>query len=269
MKKLACAAGALSLALSAALMPVAASAQNVAIVNGKGVPKARVDAMMKQITRQGQPVTPELEQQVRDEVVLREIFMQEAEKRGLTGSPEYKQQLELARQNILLRELFVDQQKRNPVTEADIKAEYDKFRAEAGGKEYRARHILVEDEATAKSLIAQLKGGAKFEDLAKKHSKDPGSAASGGDLDWASPGSYVPEFSEAMVKLNKGQVGETPAKSQFGFHVIRVDDVRDAELPSLDEIRPQIEQRLQQQKMAEFQEKLRGSARTDYKFSTN
>ncbi|WP_119157579.1 peptidylprolyl isomerase [Caldimonas tepidiphila] len=269
MKKLACAAGALSLALSAALMPVAASAQNVAIVNGKGVPKARVDAMMKQIARQGQPVPPDIEQKVRDEIVLREIFMQEAEKRGLTASPDYKQQLELARQNILLRELFVDQQKKNPVTAAEIQAEYDKFKAQAGDKEYHARHILVEDEATAKSLIAQLKGGAKFEDLAKKHSKDPGSAENGGDLDWAAAGSYVPEFSNAMVKLGKGQVTDAPVKSQFGFHVIRVDDVRQAQLPSLEEVKPQIEQRLQQEKMTQFQEQLRKSARTDYKFSSN
>lgn len=266
MKKLACAAGALSLALSAALLPVAASAQNIAIVNGKGVPKARVEALISQVTRQGQPRTPELEQQVRDEVVLREIFMQEAEKRGLGGSAEYKQQLELARQTILLRELFLDQQKKNPVTDAEIQAEYDKFKAQAGDKEYHARHILVEDEATAKSLIAQIKGGAKFEDLAKKSSKDPGSAPNGGDLDWAAPGSYVPEFSAAMTKLSKGQITETPVKSQFGYHVIRLDDVRNAQIPPLEELKPQIQQRLQQQKMAEFRDKLRASARTDYKF---
>ena len=138
----------MSLAVLAAAMLAsgAASAQNVAIVNGKAVPKARVDALMTQVTRSGQPMTPELEKQVRDEVVLREMFMQEAEKRGLNGTAEYKTQLEFARQTILIRELFSDYAKKNPITDADIAAEYDKFKAQSGGTEYRARHILVEKE---------------------------------------------------------------------------------------------------------------------------
>ncbi len=134
-----------SLALAALLAaPLAAQAQNIAIVNGKAVPKARVEALMSQALRSGQPKTPELEQQVRDEVVLREIFMQEAEKRGLAATPEYKQQVEFARQTLLIRELFADFQKKNPVTDAEAKAEYDKFKGQATGTEYRARHILVE-----------------------------------------------------------------------------------------------------------------------------
>jgi Skp family chaperone for outer membrane proteins len=146
--------------------PLAAQAQNIAIVNGKAVPKARVEALMSQALRQGnQQRTPELEQQVRDEVVLREMFMQEAEKRGLAASADYKAQMEFARQSILIRELFADHQKKNPVTDAEVQAEYDKFKSQSGGTEYRARHILVEKEDEAKALIAQIKGGAKFEDL--------------------------------------------------------------------------------------------------------
>src|SRR5205085_10024042 len=148
---------------------------------------------------------------------------------------DYKAQLELARQTILIRELFADYQKKNPVTDAEVKAEYDKFVAANGGKEYKARHILVEKEEDAKKIIADLKKGAKFEEIAKKQSKDPGSGANGGDLDWTNASSYVPEFSAAMVNLNKAQTTDVPVKSQFAYHVIRVDDIREAKLPQLEE----------------------------------
>jgi peptidyl-prolyl cis-trans isomerase C len=199
--------------------------------------------------------------QIKEELIAREIFMQEARKRGLETSEDYKAQIELARQSLLIRELFASFQKKNPVTEAEIKAEYDKFVAANGGKEYRARHILVDKEDEAKTLIADIKKGAKFEDLAKKASKDPGSGANGGDLDWANAASYVPEFSNAMVKLEKGQMTETPIKSQFGFHVIRVDDVREAQLPKLEEVKPQITQQLTQAKLAKYQDDLRAKAK--------
>jgi len=244
-----------------ALLAAPAFAQNIAIVNGKPVPTARLNALKAQIEKSGRPVTEEMMGQLKDEVIAREVFMQEARKRGLDASDDYKNQLELARQTILIRELFSDFQKKNPVTDADIQAEYDKFVKENGGKEYRARHILVETEDQAKTLIADIKKGSKFEDLAKKNSKDPGSGANGGDLDWASAGSYVAEFSGAMVKLGKGEMTDAPVKSQFGWHIIRVDDVRDAQLPKLDEVKPQIAQQLQQQKMAKFQEDLRGKAK--------
>ena len=144
-----------------------ASAQNLAIVNGKPVPSARAEALKQQVERSGRPITPEVEGQIKEEVIAREIFMQEAKKRGLEGSAEYKNQLELARQTILIRELFADYQKKNPVTDAEIQAEYDKFVAANSGKEYKASHILVESEDQAKAIIAQIKGGAKFEDIAK------------------------------------------------------------------------------------------------------
>jgi peptidyl-prolyl cis-trans isomerase C len=250
----------LALSLLAALS-FSAMAQNLAVVNGKAVPSSRVEALKQQVERSGRPVTPEILAQIKEELIAREIFMQEARKRGLDASEDYKAQLELARQSLLIRELFANFQKKNPVTDAEIKAEYDKFVAANGGKEYRARHILVEKEDEAKALIADLKKGGKFEDLAKKASKDPGSGANGGDLDWANAASYVPEFSNAMVKLEKGQMTDTPVKSQFGFHIIRVDDVREAQLPKLDEVKPQITQQLTQSKLGKFQEDLRAKAK--------
>jgi peptidyl-prolyl cis-trans isomerase C len=250
----------LALSLVAALS-LSAMAQNLAVVNGKPVPSSRVEALKQQVERSGRPVTPEILAQIKEELIAREIFMQEARKRGLDATEDYKTQLELARQSLLIRELFTNFQKKNPVTDAEIKAEYDKFVAANGGKEYRARHILVEKEDEAKALIAELKKGGKFEDLAKKASKDPGSGANGGDLDWASAASYVPEFSNAMIKLEKGQLTDTPVKSQFGFHIIRVDDVREAQLPKLDEVKPQISQQLTQSKLGKFQEDLRAKAK--------
>jgi len=238
-----------------------AAAQNVAIVNGKPVPSSRVEMLAQQLEASGRPVNDAARAQLKEEVILREIFMQEAQRQGVANSAEYKTQMELARQTILIRALFADWQKKNPVSDQEIKAEYDKFASANAGKEYRARHILVESEDEAKSIIAAIKGGAKFEDLAKQKSKDPGSGANGGDLDWASAASYVTEFSEAMVKLDKGRMTDAPVKSQFGWHIIRVDDVRQAKLPALEELKPQIAQQMQQQKMAEFQKKLRDKAK--------
>jgi len=250
-----------------ALAPLAALAQNVAIVNGKAVPKARVDTLLNQAARGGQARSPELEQRAREEVVLREIFAQEAEKKGIPASADYRAQMELVRQTVLIRELFEDFKKKNPVTEAEARGEYDKFKAQSAGTEYRARHILVENEDEAKKLITQIKGGAKFEELAKKNSKDTGSGENGGDLDFAKPEAYVPEFSKAMTSLKKGEMTETPVKSQFGYHIIRLEDVREAKFPDFDAVKPQIEQRLAQAKLQKYQEDLRKAAKTDFKFS--
>jgi peptidyl-prolyl cis-trans isomerase C len=248
-------------------------AQNVTIVNGKAVPKARVEALIDQLLKQQQPGqppqarTPELEQKVRDEVVLREIFLQEAERRGLQATADYKTQMEFARQSILIRALFQDQEKKAAGNEADARAEYEKIKAANGGQEYRARHILVEKEDEAKALIEQIKAGAKFEDLAKKNSKDPGSAENGGDLDWANPGNYVPEFSQALTKLQKGQMTDVPVKSQFGYHIIKLEDVRTTQFPSFDEVKGQIMQRNAQANLAKFRDELKAKAKTDYKFA--
>jgi len=174
--------------LAAAAFP--ALAQNLAVVNGKPVPSSRADMMVKQLAAQGQADSPQLRSMIKEELINREILMQEADKLGLGSSADVKAQLEMARQSIVIRALVADFLKKNPVKDADIQAEYDKFKAQAGDKEYHARHILVDKEEDAKAIIAKLKGGAKFEDLAKQ-SKDTGSAANGGDLDWASPSSFV------------------------------------------------------------------------------
>ena len=248
--------------LLVALAP-AAMAQNVAIVNGKAIPKSRVDALEEQVKRSGRPVSPEMQPQLKEEVINREIFMQEAQVRGLDATEDFRTQMELARQAILIRELFADYQKKNPVTDEEIKAEFDKFAAQNSGKEYKARHILVETDDEARAIIAKLKKGGKFDEIAKKQSKDPGSGAKGGDLDWANPGSYVKEFSEALSGLSKGKTTENPVKTQFGYHVIRLDDIRDAQLPKFEDVKPQIAQQLQQQKIGKFQTELRAKARIE------
>lgn len=254
-------------ALSAALLPMSALAQNITIVNGKPVPKARAEMLLSQVAKNGQQRTPELETQVKDEVVLREIFMQEAEKRGIPAGADFKAQLELARQSLLIRGLFEDFRAKNPVTDAEAQSEYDKAKAANAGTEYRARHILVEKEDDAKALIKQINGGAKFEDLASKNSKDPGSAANGGDLDWANPAGFVPEFSKAMTSLKKGEVTQEPVKTQFGYHIIKLEDTRDAQFPAFDDVKAQIKQNLEKQKIGEFQKELKSKAKTDYKFA--
>jgi peptidyl-prolyl cis-trans isomerase C len=248
----------LMLLVTAIALP--AMAQNLAVVNGKPVPSSRADVMIKQLAAQGQADSPQLRTMVKEELINREILMQEADKRGITSSPDVKNQVEIARQSIAIRALVQDYLKKNPVSDADIKAEYDKFKTQAGDKEYHARHILVENEDEAKAIIAKLKAGAKFEDLAKQ-SKDPGSAANGGDLDWASPASFVKPFSDAMVALKKGQFTETPVKTQYGYHVIKLDDVRAAKIPTLEEVKPQIAESLQQKKLQAFQQELRGKAK--------
>jgi len=261
---------AVALATLVGAIPFAALAQNAAIVNGKAVPKARADALLSQVSKQaesrGQQLPPDIDKRIRDKLVQDEIFVQEAEKRGLATTPDYKVQMDMARSAILTQALLADVEKKSPVTDAEIQTAYDDFKKQSSGTEYRARHILVETEDQAKALIQQLKGGAKFEDLAKKNSKDPGSGENGGDLDFAAANAYVPEFSQAMIKLKKGEYTPEPVKTQFGWHIIKLEDTREAQFPALADVKPQIKQRLLQQKLAAFSEGLKKSAKTDYKF---
>jgi peptidyl-prolyl cis-trans isomerase C len=246
-----------------ALMAVVALpvlAQNLAVVNGKAIPSSRADAMVKQAVTQGQKDTPELRKAAKEQLVNQEVLFQEAEKLGFGKNPEVTAQLDQARQSIIIRAMILDFIKKNPVKDTDIKAEYDKFKAQSGDKEYNARHILVETEDEAKAIIVKLKGGAKFEDLAKV-SKDTGSAANGGSLDWAAPSNYVKPFADALMELKKGQYTETPIKSQFGYHVIKLEDTRAAKVPSLEEVKPQISESLQQKKLQALQEDLRKKAK--------
>jgi len=242
-----------------ALIAIAVSpafAQNLAVVNGKAIPSSRADQAVKQVISQGQGQdSPDLRNAVKQQLIAREVMMQEAVKQGYDKKPEVKDALESARQAIVINALARDYISKHPVTDAEVKAEYDKFTKQTGDKEYHVRHILVENEADANAIIAKLKGGAKFEDLAKQ-SKDTGTANNGGDLDWATPASFPPEFAAGFTTLQKGQVTEKPVKTQVGFHVIKLDDVRQAKLPTLDEVKPQIQDALSQQKLASFQEEM-------------
>jgi peptidyl-prolyl cis-trans isomerase C len=249
------------LAFSAAMVAsTAVFAQNIATVNGKPIPKAREDAWVEQLKKQGQQDSPQLRQQIKEQLIQREVFMQEVAKRGIAEKPDVKFQLDVQRQNALIQALMRDELAKSPITDEQIKAAYEEQKKATGAKEYKVRHILVETEADAKDVTAQLKKGAKWEDLAKK-SKDPGSAQRGGELDWAGAGAYVKPFSDAMVKLDKGQMTDAPVQSQFGWHVIKVDDVREAQFPPLEQVAPQIREALQQQKMAAYAEQLRKAAK--------
>jgi len=244
----------IAIAVSFANLP--ASAQNLAVVNGKAIPSSRADQAVKQVISQGQGTdSPQLREAVKQQLIAREVMMQEAVKQGYDKNPEVKQALESARQTIVINALARDYITKHPVTDAEVKAEYDRFIKTNGDKEYHVRHILLENEADANAVIAKIKAGAKFEDLAKQ-SKDTGSANNGGDLDWASPSSFPPEFAAGLTGLQKGQVTEKPVKTQVGYHVIKLDDVRQAKLPTLDELKPQIQDALSQQKLASYQEEM-------------
>jgi peptidyl-prolyl cis-trans isomerase C len=238
-----------------------AYAQNAAIVNNKPIPKAKLDDIVAQLVSQGRPDTPELRTAIRDSLIMQEIFLQEAEKTGVSQQAEVKRMLENQRAEILITAYLRDHLKKHPVSDADVKAEYDKLKSQQGDKEYKARHILVEKEEQAKLIIEQLKKGGNFAEIAKKESKDPGSGINGGDLDWNPPGTFVKPFSDAMVKLAKGKFTEAPIQTQFGWHVIQIDDVREAAPPPLDQVKPQITQELERRKVQKPQTDLRAKAK--------
>ncbi|MFM0733710.1 peptidylprolyl isomerase [Paraburkholderia sediminicola] len=247
--------------LLAAFAAAPAFAQNIAVVNGTPIPKARADALIDQLVHQGQQNTPQLQMAVREELVNREILMQEALRRGLPNRPDIKAQIAVAQQTVVLRALIEDFVKNNTPTDAEVTARYNSLVKDAGGKEYHLHHILVDNEQQARDLIARIKAGASFEDLAKQYSKDPGSGKNGGDLDWSDPKAYVPEFAQAATHLQKGQMTDTPVHTQFGWHIIRVDDVRNITPPPLEQVRPQIVQQIQQEKLQAFEEGLRKNAK--------
>jgi peptidyl-prolyl cis-trans isomerase C len=232
-------------------------------VNGVAVPSSRIDFMVKQQVARGAPDNEQTRTMVREELVNREIVAQEAAKNGVAKSAEVQSQLDVARQDIIVSAYVRDWLRKNPVTDAEIQKEYDKARGQTGDKEYKARHILVEGEDLAKDLIAQLKKGAKFEELAAKNSKDTGSKERGGDLDWNVPSMYDKQFSDAMVKLEKGKYTEAPVQTRFGYHVIQLDDVRALKFPSLAEVKPKIQQQLVQNKIEEMVRSLRAKAKVE------
>ena len=239
------------------------AAKPVARVNGVAVPQARADFLLQQQQQRGSTDNPELRSAVRDELVNREILLQEAQKSGFDKTPEVRTHLDMARQEIIVTAYLRDFARKHPVSEAEVQKEYERAKVQHGDKEYKARHILVETEDQAKALIADLKKGAKFDDLATKNSKDPGSAQRGGDLDWNVPATYDKQFADALVKLEKGKYTDTPVRTRFGFHVIQVDDVRAAKFASLQEVRPRIQQMLTQNKIEALIKGLRAKAKIE------
>jgi peptidyl-prolyl cis-trans isomerase C len=243
--------------------PAAAQGNTVAKVNGVAVPRARQDLLMQQQGARGMPDNDQTRAMVREELINREVLFQEAQKSGVGKRPEVQAQLDMARQEVLVSAYIRDWAKNHPVSDADIQKEYERARAQTGDKEYKARHILVETEEQAKGLIAELKKGGKFDELATKNSKDPGSAQRGGDLDWNVPGTYDKQFADAMVKLEKGKYTEVPVRTRFGFHIIQLDDVRPVKFPALTEVRPRISQQITQQKIDDLVKSLRAKAKVE------
>ncbi|MBV7534612.1 peptidylprolyl isomerase [Duganella sp. sic0402] len=238
-----------------AVVAAPAFAQNAATVNGKAIPAAKVDQMVKQVVAQGQqPDSPQLRDMVKKELISREVMLQEADKQGYGKKPEVTAAIDNARQSITINAMLADYVKKNPVKDAEIQAEYDKYKAAVGPTEYHSRHILVATEQEAKDIIAKLKAGGKFEELAKV-SKD-GSANNGGDLGWMTPGKLVKPFADAMIALKNGEITQTPVKTEFGFHVIKLEESRPTQLPPLAEVKGQVAEALQQRKIAAYREEL-------------
>jgi peptidyl-prolyl cis-trans isomerase C len=247
------------------LAPPAATAQETKKAAAKtGAPAkggtlyspAYFDFMLKQRVAQGQADSPELRAAIRDELNTRELLVREAKKKGLDKGAAMKAEMELTAQTVLVRAFMADYLKSQPVADDALRKEYDVIKTQMGDKEYKVRHILVEKEDEAKDIIASLQKGEKFEKLADR-SKDTGSKASGGDLDWNAPANFVKPFGDAMVALQKGKFTTTPVQTQFGWHVIQLDDVRDAKVPTFDEVKPQLAQRMQGQVVEKYLRELR------------
>jgi peptidyl-prolyl cis-trans isomerase C len=251
-------------ALSALFLSSAVCAQNAAIVNGKAIPKAQLD---KLVQKSNQPDNPQVREQAREMLVTRELILQEANNRGVTQKESVREQLEQSKMGILIAAVFEDYVEKEGVAEAELKVAYEQVKSQYTGKEYHVEHILVEKEADAKAITAQIKAGGNFEQIAKEKSKDPGSAPNGGDLGWVSDKALVPEFSKAMVQLKKGQITDKPVKTQYGWHIIKLDDVRDVKAPSMEEIKDQLKQMIaadqnwQKAKFSEMMQKLRAKAK--------
>mgnify|MGYP000031035723 CR=1 FL=1 len=249
----------LAVSLFAAFIALPAAAQTVATVNGAAIPQARADLLINEQRAQGAPDSDQLRNAVKEHLIGLEVVAQAARKKGLEKNAALQTRLDLARQSLLANAYIQDFVKANPVSDAEVKAEYDKFKAQLGDKEYKARHILVEKEEDAKAIIAKLDKGEKFDDLAKQ-SKDPGSKDKGGDLGWANPAGFVKPFADALTKLEKGKYTATPVKTDFGYHVIKLDDSRALKAPTFDEVKAQLKQRIEKQRVDHHVAELRAKA---------
>lgn len=242
--------------------PAFAQSKTFATVNGQAIPQSVYDAFVAEQKAQGTPDTPELQNAVKEELIRREILAQEAKKKGLDKKGNIQGQVELAKQAVLIRAFLSDYVAAHPISEAQLKAEYDVIKTNLGTTEYKARHILVADEEEAKGIIAKLDKGEKFSELAKV-SKDPGSKDKGGELGWSSPNSYVKPFGEALAKLKKNEYTKTPVKSDFGYHVIMLEDSRPTNPPPFEQVKQQMQQRAAQQQVEQLVKELRGKAKVN------
>jgi|SRR5450756_178638 peptidyl-prolyl cis-trans isomerase C len=246
-----------------AINPAFAEDKSAAMVNGISIPQARIDLRVKAAAAQGQPDSPELRKAIREDMINLEVVAQEAKKNGLDKNPEVIEQMELAKGSVLVGAYVQDYAKSHPITEDQLKQEYDKLKTTLGSNEYNVSHILVDTEDEAKAIIAQLGKKGKFDKIAKAKSKDAGSAEKGGSLGWAVPSNFVPPFANALLSLKKGTYTKEPVKSQFGWHVIKLDDVRSLKVPSFEELKPQMQQRLQQQTIQDLITALRSKAKIE------
>jgi peptidyl-prolyl cis-trans isomerase C len=243
-----------------------AFAQNVATVNGKPITKKSVEQFVNLLVTRGATKSAQLEDQVKKEMINRLILIQAAEKAGISTQPDIQTEIELARQSILVRALMSNYLQKNPITEAQIQDEYNRLKQQQAGKlEYHVQHILVPDEKKAKDILKDIQNGKKFADAAKEESQDPGSAEKGGDLGWAPATNYVEPFQQAIMALKKGQLIDAPVRTQYGWHIIKVLDTRPIELPTLDKLRPQVEEILRQKLLANYQKQLRDKAKIQEK----
>ncbi|MBL8449663.1 MAG: peptidylprolyl isomerase [Dechloromonas sp.] len=250
-----------ALLLAGSVISAPALAEKVT-VNGQTIPQSVFDAFAAEQKAQGAQDSPDLQKAIKEELVRREILAQEARKKGLDKKPEVSGQIELTRQAVLIRAFVTDYIKTHPVSEDKLKKDYETIKANQGNTEYKARHVLVEKEDDAKAIIARLDKGEKFADLAKQ-SKDPGSKDNGGELNWASPAGYVKPFSEAMIKLKKGEYTKAPVKTDFGYHVIQLDDSRPLNPPPFEQVKPQLLQRANAQMVEELVKDLRAKAKVN------
>lgn len=235
----------------------------VAVVNGKEIPGAYAELMKREMMAQGQPDDAQLDTRVRESLINMEVLSRAAIDKGLDKTPEVAAAIDIQRKNTYAKVYLDDYIKKHPVTDAEIQAEYDKAKAAAKGDEYHASHILVKTEAEAKKLIADLGKKAKFADLAKKHSLDPGSAKNGGDLNWSNPNAFVKEFSDALLSLKKGEITNTPVKTQFGYHVIKLNDTRPVKIPPLAEVKGEVQKQLQQKRVRDAITAARAAAKVE------
>jgi len=260
------------LALLSALLALAAGAQaaeekpaadkSAALVNGVSIPQSRVDLRVKVATTQGgQPDSPELRKAIRDDLVNLEVITQAAIKNGLDKQAEIAQQIELAKQSVLASAFVQEYAKAHPVSEDALKQDYETLKARVGNKEYKVSHILVATEDEAKAVAKRIKK-EKFSKVAKEKSKDPGSKDNGGDLGWTVPSNLVQPFGEALIKLNKGQISD-PVQTQYGWHVIKLEDTRELKVPSFDEVKPNLEKRKQQESIQKAIADLRDKAKIE------